>query len=434
MMDASRREFVADTGIPRGGAASRVGGRGRGRGFRRAGLLLLLGLAGWSCPSGNGVVVVPPPPDVPESTGPEMMSAAVSASAWPEADSLFRKEPAWLGGDIASTVDLGGDRTLWLFGDSFIATSDSMIRTEAAVVRNTIALQTGRDPSNASIDFFWRRGRAGPRAFIRDEGEAWFWPLHGVRQGDSLTLFYRRMAPQRGGSAGAAEAVGWIALRIGGLDAALPEWDPAEVGTFESGFPVVVGVSVLVHDGHVYAYAVEDPGDHDAYLVRWTEEAFTAGNLAAAQWWNGPSAGWVDPTALTGPPAPVFTGAQTEFSVSWSEEVRGFVEVQDGLGTAATVAARFSPTPEGPWSELKDVFRPPESDQAGLLVYGAKAHAELTGAHLLATYLADSQDFTTSLMDSSLLYPRFVRLTFGSAGPVAEGASPEAAGPAPGSP
>jgi hypothetical protein len=379
-------------------------------------------------------VVVPPPSDAAESTRPETISAAVSARAWPEADSLFRKEPAWLGGDIASSVDLGGDRTLWLFGDSFIATSDSMIRTEAAVVHNTVARQTGRDPSSATIDFFWRRGRSGPRAFIRDEGDAWFWPLHGVRLGDSLTLFYRRMAPQRDAPAGSSAAVGWIALRVSGLDAALNEWEPEAVGTFESGFPVVVGVSVLVHEGHVYAYAVEDPGDHDAYLVRWTEEAFTLGNLAAAQWWNGPDAGWVDPTALTGPPAPVFTGAQTEFSVSWSADVGGFVEVQDGLGTPTSMAARFSPTPEGPWSELKDVFRPPESDQPGLLVYGAKAHAELTGAHLLATYLADSQDFTTSLIDSSMRYPRFVRLTFGSAGRVAEGASPEVAGSVPAAP
>ncbi|MEA2698994.1 MAG: hypothetical protein QOI66_3265, partial [Myxococcales bacterium] len=46
----------------------------------------------------------------------------VTAAAWPDADALFRRDPRWLGGDAAFSVALGGDRILWLFGDSFIAT------------------------------------------------------------------------------------------------------------------------------------------------------------------------------------------------------------------------------------------------------------------------------------------------------------------------
>ena len=42
------------------------------------------------------------------------------AAAWREANQLFHRDPHWLGGDVASTVDLGGERTLWLFGDSWI--------------------------------------------------------------------------------------------------------------------------------------------------------------------------------------------------------------------------------------------------------------------------------------------------------------------------
>ena len=40
-----------------------------------------------------------------------------------------RGRPRWLGGDGAYSIDLGGDRTLWLFGDSFIATSDAHLGT-----------------------------------------------------------------------------------------------------------------------------------------------------------------------------------------------------------------------------------------------------------------------------------------------------------------
>ncbi len=103
-MDASRRELVADIVAARGSLVFGARRGGRGCGFGRVGLLLLAGAAGWGCPSGNGVVVVPPPAEVVESSGPAMISATVSARAWPEADSLFHKEAAWLGGDIASSM------------------------------------------------------------------------------------------------------------------------------------------------------------------------------------------------------------------------------------------------------------------------------------------------------------------------------------------
>ena len=81
-------------------------------------------------------------------TGAGLGSAPIklSASSWPEADALFRKDPRWLGGDGAFSVDLGGERTLWLFGDSFVATSAANERAESKMVRNSIAVQTGRDP------------------------------------------------------------------------------------------------------------------------------------------------------------------------------------------------------------------------------------------------------------------------------------------------
>src|SRR4051812_32924952 len=67
------------------------------------------------------------------------------------ADVLFHQEPRWLGGDGAYTIDLGDDRTLWLFGDSFVATSAAHVRTESTIVRNSVAVMTGTDPSSASM-------------------------------------------------------------------------------------------------------------------------------------------------------------------------------------------------------------------------------------------------------------------------------------------
>jgi len=53
-------------------------------------------------------------------------------------------------------VDLGGERTLWLFDDSFVATSPANLRTESEMVHNTVAIMEGRNPSTATMHFFWR--------------------------------------------------------------------------------------------------------------------------------------------------------------------------------------------------------------------------------------------------------------------------------------
>src|SRR4051794_33801283 len=74
------------------------------------------------------------------------------------ADALFHQDPRWLGGDGAYSIDLGDDRTLWLFGDSFIATSPALTRRESTLVRNSVAVMTGRDPHTATMEFAWRDG------------------------------------------------------------------------------------------------------------------------------------------------------------------------------------------------------------------------------------------------------------------------------------
>src|SRR5262245_24479072 len=98
-------------------------------------------------------------------------SAAMTAEPWTEADTLFRSDPRWLGADGALTIPLGGQRTLWLFGDTFVATSAANVRGESEMVRNTIALQTGLDPRSASMEFRWAIGADGtPASFFSEDG------------------------------------------------------------------------------------------------------------------------------------------------------------------------------------------------------------------------------------------------------------------------
>lgn len=330
-----------------------------------------------------------------------------SAQAWPQADALFRRDARWLGGDAAYSVALDDARTLWLFGDTFVATSERHVRRESTMVRNTVAVQRGADPVTASIAFWWGQAEGGgPASYLPEVGERWVWPLHGIARGGVLTTFWLEEAP--GGGLG-FEAVGTRALRVQDVTSDDPSawvWRDLELPDVSFG-PVRIGASVLASEGHVYAYAVEEPGDHDVYLVRWTEAAFDAGELGQAQWWDG---GWVPHGSLDGAPAVVFEDAQTEFSVSFDAERERFVLVQtEGFG-GTTIGVRTAARPEGPWSRRSTVYRPPESDREGVLVYAAKAHPQLEGDGLVVTYASNHLDFATLVADQTLYWPRFLRV------------------------
>jgi len=376
--------------------------------FRRGpGPVLALCLAVLACGCGGATSPRGPASAVAPVASYEV--PAVTAEAWPEADALFRRDPDWLGGDGAFSIDLGGDRTLWLFGDSLIAITAARVRRESAVVRNSIAIQTGRDPSNASIRFYWRNDGDGyPASFFPEEGEEWLWPAHGVRIGDGLTIFlYRIVSNLTAGSLG-FEVAGWSAVRVDDPDADPSAWRPRPLATPDTSGVGIVGVAVMHSGAHVYAYLVREPGNHDVMLLRWTEARFTAGDLMSPEWWGGPSGGWGWQA-----PALVMGQGATEFSVSRTRAPPLVVQVQSRDFGATTVALRFAPELTGPWTPLRDVYYPTEADRADatLYLYAGKAHPHLEGADLVATYVCNTSDPEVLMRDDRIYFPRFVRIT-----------------------
>jgi len=105
----------------------------------------------------------------------------------------------------------------------------------------------------------------------------------------------------------------------------------------------------------------------------------------------------------------VFTAGSTEFSVHLDRGKHRYVEVQSvGFG-GSDISLRWSDHLVGPWSQLERTYRPPESDEPGAFVYAGKAHPELLGADLIATYAANATDERLA-KDMSIYFPRFVRI------------------------
>ncbi len=327
------------------------------------------------------------------------------AEPWPEADALFRSDARWRGGDAAVSVDLGHGRVLWLFGDSFVAGDDTAprgTRRGTVMVRNSIAIQRGRDPESAAMRFIVRDG---PASFFPESGQRWYWPQHGILLEGRLTLFLYALVHDAGDPLG-FRYDGWTALRVDNPGEQPEGWRIRPLQVPDVAPIEMVGASVLADAEHVYAYGVREPGDHALFLLRWRRADFVGGALGDPQRWAGPSRGWT-----RGPPAAVLPRGQTELSVVALGRRRYALAQTLGFG-ASRLALRLASAPQGPFGDAIEIFEPPEHGRDGILIYGARAHPELSGGELVLTYNVNTLDAAALMDDLSIYFPRFVRVRF----------------------
>jgi hypothetical protein len=333
------------------------------------------------------------------------------ASAWREADQLFRRDPHWVGADGASSVDLGGGRTLWLFSDTWIDPSGQGTREGARMVSNSVAVQIGTDPTTAAISFHWGKSADGsPAALFPDRGGERLWFGSGVRVDDRLVLFLGRIRSTNSGLG--FESAGWIALIVDDPDSAPSSWRVRELETPPNPLGITVGFAAALKLGeHVYALGSPDPvKSHPIYAARWSAEEVRRGDLQHPEWWAGDRLGWV-PDSSSAARWPLFENGQSELTVHVDPATQRFIAVQtQGFGPA-DVMMRAAPTLTGPWSGPQMVYRPPEYHRPNVMIYAAKGHSQLTGADLVLTYATNTFQFSEHLTDSLIYYPRFVRLT-----------------------
>jgi hypothetical protein len=134
-----------------------------------------------------------------------------------------------------------------------------------------------------------------------------------------------------------------------------------------------------------------------------------AGRLSRLQWWCGEKRGWLAGDTIIGRPEPVFHNGSTEFSVHRDPIGGRYLQVQRvGFG-ASDIGTRTAERLTGPWSAVKNIYRPPESDGPNPFVYAGKAHAELKGGEVVISYAANGGD-NRLWNDLTIYLPRFVRL------------------------
>ena len=349
-----------------------------------------------------------------QATGPlrPVEVPCFEASAWREADQIFHRDPHWVGADVASTVNLGGGRILWLFGDTWIDPSGTGTRRGARMVSNSVAIQNGTDPTTAAMTFYWGRAADGrPTARFPDRGNESLWFGNGVRVGNRLVLFFARTLRNTGPGLG-FEHVGWTAVMVENPDDEPSAWQVRALETPANPLGILVGFAAVVHqDDYVYALGSQNPvKSHPIFAARWPAEEVRRGNLCQPEWWAGESQGWI-PDSSNVQRWPLFENGQSELSIHEDQVTQRFVAVQSQGFGSADVVMRAAPALTGPWSAPQMVYRPSEYYRPQVMIYAAKAHPELTGGDLILTYATNTFEFAEHLTDSLIYYPRFVRLT-----------------------
>jgi hypothetical protein len=334
----------------------------------------------------------------------------IETNTWEDADRLFRDDPNWLGGDGAYSIDLEDGRVLWLFGDSFVAVSEKRLRNESVIVRNSIGVQTGYDPSTAGMDFYWRGTPIQPAAFFPENGDSWYWPGHGIRLNKTLLVFL--MVIQSDDNPLGFREVGWRAVTLSELETRPLKWALSWLTAPAESFGVIVGSgSVLLRENFVYAFGYQSRS-RKIYAVRWLLTDISAGKIDRLQWWTGQTDGWIEANKMSAPPAPLLSDGQTEFTVHYEPKIDRFLEIQTvGFG-AARIGMRWSKDLTGPWSPLEAFFLPEEHRLAGILIYAAKAHPHLAHHGLVLTYVTNALMFDRVVQDDRIYYPRFVTVAF----------------------
>lgn len=322
---------------------------------------------------------------------------------------MFRGDPRWLGGDGASSVDLGSGRVLWLFGDSLIDLSGSGSRRNATVVRNSVAIQTGYRPETARMSFSWKMQGNRPRAFFGEENGEWFWPGSGIRTGDVLLIFLVKVG--RADNALGFEPTGWKAVLVPNPDSAPSLWGMRNPRVPPAGKVLIGSASVLVLEDFLYAFGSDMKGA-SVHAVRWPLAFAASGDLARPQWWMGPSRGWVVNPARNEKPVPVFHGGQVEFSVHYEPDIKCFIQVQTLSLADPCLAIRFSESFFHPWSQPVCFYQPPERSSRGLLLYAGKAHKVFEGADLAFTYAVNTTSAERLMTDMEIYYPVVLKGAF----------------------
>jgi hypothetical protein len=307
----------------------------------------------------------------------------------PEFESKFNRQQGWTGADGTYSYPLKDGGVLWSFSDTFFGPVIDGKRVDFTMVNNSQIVQRGED-----LTFL------ESQAFVPPNRRGWFWMWDGTYDGEFKVLL-GHFEKDGGGIFGFKQVGLWYARAMLHSDR-LVIHEYAELPFFQNRDDkrITFGSAVYREGGWDYILGIHDLGiQRSCILAR-----VPAGRIGLPGVWRFyDGKGWSrDPWKA----ALLFDGASMESSVHRTRD-GGYLYVAS-LDRKDRIVARYAPSVAGPWSEPKDVYRPPEV-QGDVFTYNAKAHPELsTGDRLLISYNVNTRNLTEVIERADIYRPRFI--------------------------
>jgi hypothetical protein len=343
----------------------------------------------------------------------------ITVEALPQFEALFSNKYGWTGGDGVYSVALNEHKIAWFFGDTWIGQIINNRHARATLVNNSVAVQYGRRPAEAEIDFYFGRAAdGGPAAWIRPaDGRGWFWIFDGILIEERLYVFLIQIERTAVDAVFGFKVIGSWLGQINNPKDPPSQWRVRQLkipwAEFSGSRGMLWGSALIRIKNFLYIYGTAEDHQNTVPQKHMILARVPASRVDDFSRWRFYADGnWVPDFMLA---SRICENVPHEYSVSYLPALKQFAAVYSQDGLSKNILARLSPEPQGPWSDPIQLYQCPEAAwDDSIFCYAAKAHAvfsEVPDA-LVITYIANSVDFNKTANDARLYRPRFLRATF----------------------
>ena len=317
----------------------------------------------------------------------------------------FRQDiGGWIAADATFSIALPNNKTLWLFGDTFIGkVHKDTIQSGAKFIRNSAVLQDG-----ISFSTLYQGTASNPSDFLPSDhpDSTWYWPEHGFLKDDSLFIFAVKFHKTKGEDDG----FNFESVENDILVYKYPEFNylktiPIKASAFNE---VNYGVRILEEGEYLYIYGRKSGEFSIAYphLARAKKDNIS-GNW---EFFNG--SGWSND--------PVSSKRINNFQVSQQYGVfkheGKYVLITQDIWFSKEIWSFTSTTPYGPWGNKSSIYKTPEKFPK-TFTYNAYPHPQFNEKNELLLSYNTNGDFFSIFSNVEIYRPTFVRIPYQSIDP-----------------
>ncbi len=328
-----------------------------------------------------------------------------NAGETPSQDSCspeFPDKDGWLGGDSAYSIPLTPTKSIWFFGDSFIATAPSQERSDAAFVANTIGISTCTD-GKFQIDYTFGGTPTEPMDFFGPvSANISYWPLSSFLHEGRLFVFLQQVKRRSGAGAFDFDIVGVDLAEISNPLRPPSDWF-ITLRPIYHGQDLIPGIASIKSDHYVYLYSVRHTAgsaNRDVLLQRFRLKDLNEPEAEIDVTTYQKGGAWAPAIEHA---APLMREGATEMSLRYDEHLKKWIAVMPSVNAFASHANyRSSPTLSGPWSKARPLLAYTElkddsPDSEDVFCYAAKEHPQFAPEKprsILLTYVCNTTDET----------------------------------------